>query len=112
MKKLTALLLTVIFAMTIVSALAYEDRFTLDADHCYPNTAVVVEINRYEDIVICVDYAGNEWIFEEVEDWMVGDIVSLMMFDNFTESIRDDIIIIAYYGGYVGVKTAIEWVRH
>ena len=109
MKKLIAIILTAIILTATATACAYEDRFTMNADNLYPNTAIVVALDGYEDLVICVDGAGVEWIFEGVEDWMVGDIVSLLMFDNFTENIRDDVIMVAYYGGYAGVEMAMRW---
>ena len=109
MKTFTAIILALVLTLTAFTACAYEDRFTLDADRLYPNTAIVVDLDAYEDLVFCVDGAGHEWIFEGVEDWMVGDLVSLLMFDNFTEIVTDDVIMVAWYGGFVGEDLAMEW---
>lgn len=109
MKNLTAIALALVIILTAVTACAYEYRYSLDADHCYPNTAVVIEVNHYEDFVRCVDAAGLVWIFPEADDWMEGDLVSLLMFDNFTDSVRDDGIMVAYYGGFAGLELAEEW---
>ena len=53
------------------------------------------------DYVVCLDFNGNEWIFEGAEDWCIHDFASLLMWDNETENIEDDIIINAFYSGYV-----------
>lgn len=110
MKTFTAIALTVMLIMTVFTACAYENRFTLDADNLYPNTAIVIALDSYEDIVICIDGAGHEWIFEGVEDWMIGDLVSLLMFDNFTEIVTDDEIMVAWYGGHVGMSVVKQWI--
>lgn len=65
----------------------------------YTMTAVVVEIDRDADVVTCEDGAGFLWEFYEVDDWRVGDTVALLMNNNGTETIFDDVIVHAYYGG-------------
>lgn len=71
------------------------------ASHLYPRTAVVVAVDYKEDIVTIVDAVGYEWQFTECEDWQVGDMVSLIMDDNGTEGITDDIIMDCLYGGTI-----------
>ena len=39
------------------------------------------------------DFNGNIWIFEGIEDWFIGDICAMMMDNNGTDIIYDDIII-------------------
>ena len=67
----------------------------------YPTTMIVNELDYDENIVICIDFNGNEWAFEEIEDWCIGDIASMIMDDMGTESIYDDTIIMVRYSGYV-----------
>lgn len=65
----------------------------------YADTMVVVEVD--DEWVTCVDYNGNEWAFEnEAGDWLVGDFASVMMYDNCTDIIYDDVIISAKYNGW------------
>ena len=109
MKKLIAIILTAIILTATATACAYEDRFTMNADNLYPNTAIVVVVDGYEDLVTCIDAGGREWTFYGAEDWMPGDLVSLLMFDNFTEYVMDDVIMVAYYGGYAGLELAFRW---
>ena len=67
----------------------------------YPTTMIVNELNYDENTVICIDFNGNEWAFEGIEDWRIGDIASMIMDDMETELIYDDIIIMVRYSGYV-----------
>lgn len=46
------------------------------------------------------DFNGDAWGYiSEDGDWLEGDIVNLIMCDNGTEEIEDDIIIYARYSG-------------
>lgn len=65
----------------------------------YALTTKVAEINNETDTVICIDSNGNKWAFEGVEDWMIGDYCSMIMNDNSTEIIYDDIIVSTRYSG-------------
>lgn len=67
----------------------------------YPMTTMVTDLDKVNDTVTVIDCNGNEWEFSGVEDWMVGDIASLIMLDKGTESIYDDEIITAWYSGTV-----------
>lgn len=67
----------------------------------YAQTMAVVEVVDY-DYVLCVDFNGNEWAFDDVSgDWYVGDMVSCIMYDNGTDIIYDDEIITTNYTGWV-----------
>jgi hypothetical protein len=66
----------------------------------YPLTVQVIELDREDDIVTCVDGAGNGWEFYGVEDWQIGDFASLLMDNNGTpETIYDDVITMTHYAG-------------
>jgi hypothetical protein len=67
----------------------------------YPMTTVVVELDGRTDSVVCVDFNGNEWSFEGIEDWCVGDYATMMMCDNGTSEIHDDIICDVQYDGWL-----------
>ena len=75
----------------------------------YPLTAVVVNFDYDEDVVICADFNGNEWLFAGIEDWMVGDLVSFIMDDFGTDEIFDDAIIDYAYSGWVDLA---DWFEH
>lgn len=95
MKKLTTIAL-----ILILTAIA----LTASAD-VYPMTAKVVEVNYDEDIVTVETFTGFLFSFEGCEDWAEGDCASLIMDDNGTEKILDDVIVMAQYGGW----TLINW---
>lgn len=63
----------------------------------YPMTTVVREIDIKNDVVTVENNNGHLYAFTGVEDWQVGDICSLMLDNNGTESIFDDIILKAIY---------------
>ncbi len=69
----------------------------LNPDNVYSNVAKVIELDRENDIVTCVDGIGYEWEFSGCEDWQINDYVSFVMYDMNTESITDDIIIDLHY---------------
>ena len=67
----------------------------------YPLTAVVVEVNYKEDYILCVDYTGNEWAIDGAEDWMIGDVVAMIMDECGTDEIFDDAIVDSAYCGCI-----------
>lgn len=69
----------------------------LNPDHIYGNVGKVIELDRDNDIVTCIDGVGYVWEFSGCEDWMINDYVSFVMYDMGTESITDDIIIDLHY---------------
>ena len=95
MKKLTAIALILI--LTTIALTAFAD--------VYPMTAEVVEVNYDEDTVTVETFTGFLFSFEGCEDWAEGDCASLIMDDNGTEKIFDDMIVMAQYGGW----TLINW---
>ena len=67
----------------------------------YALTTQVVQVDYENDVVVCQDFNGNLWEFEGTEDWMYGDIASLVMNDMGTPEIYDDEIVAPpRYGGY------------
>lgn len=63
---------------------------------------IIVEINEEEDYATVEDACGLIWEFDEIEDFMVGDLVIMTMWDSNTpESIYDDEIINVVYSGFI-----------
>jgi len=67
----------------------------------YPQTFVVDLINHGQNYMVLVDFNGNEWIWEGVEDFDCGDIVAAIMEERGTPTIYDDEIIMIRYAGYM-----------
>jgi len=124
MKKVIALILAIALVLTLSVSVAetYEEyvirhwgvtwlpedsHLVEDIDiesisiyNLYPSSARVVLVSLYEDIVV-FDDGINQWILEGAEDWQVGDIASLLMFDSFTLDVKDDVVILAWYAGEI-----------
>lgn len=67
----------------------------------YPQAFIVSEVNYEENTILLVNCNGEGWIWEDIEDYEVGDIIAAIMNDSETETIYDDIIIMIQYAGYM-----------
>ena len=83
--------------MTTITALAAAAMITASST-LYPATMTITNITG--DIVTMETSTGHTYEMDGAEDYMVGDLVSLIMNDNGTESITDDAIVSARYAGY------------
>ncbi len=68
-----------------------------DAARIYPATGIVTAINEANDTFTITDSIGFTWEMEGVEDWAIGDACNLLMYNNGTPEIADDIIMQAVY---------------
>ena len=68
----------------------------------YPAAGEVIGTDAVDNIVYVETVDGNTWDFEAdgVEDWLIGDKCALIFFDNGTEEIEDDMIVMARYIGF------------
>ena len=65
----------------------------------YPKAGYIVDINNGS--VVIEDATGNLWETEtDADDWCIGDGVSMIMYNNETETIYDDVIVAARYNGF------------
>lgn len=65
--------------------------------HIYPLSAEITDVNYEDDIITITDYSGEEWVYEGCEDWEIGDGASLIMYNNMTLEIYDDVILTIKY---------------
>lgn len=72
----------------------------------YPATAVVTHVDYESDMVTVRKATGFEYQFEGVEDLVEGDVMSLLMFNNFTAGVADDEVVSARYSGYIAADFA------
>lgn len=72
----------------------------LMVSNIYQTTGIVTEIDKVNDVVTVTNFEGEQFQFEEVEDWLIGDIAQMVMYDNGTEEVEDDEIIDVRYIGY------------
>lgn len=66
----------------------------------YPATGIVTAVGQ--DFIVFTDFNGNEWEYNDPEDWACGDRIAVIMSDNGTpDSIYDDEIMSVRYCGWV-----------
>lgn len=93
MKKITSMI-------TLISImLSAKEGIYLNTTNLYAKTAVVTCTDEETDMVYCLDCNKNIWTFEGIEDWMPGDIVSMIMDTKNTSTIYDDEIVSVTYSG-------------
>lgn len=97
MKKiLCALLIMAMFFAQASGIIAEAKKATSE----YAKVAIVIKVNHKTNVVTCKDYTGNLWKFKGCEDWMIGDIVGMVMNDNGTPNkLKDDKIVNVRYNG-------------
>ena len=105
MKRLICVLLVMIVILTIsVSAATPKAQMqkvpTIAISSVYALAAKVVELDKAQDIVTAMDGNGNLWQFYHCEDWFINDCVILIMDNNGTSIIYDDIILKTLYSNW------------
>jgi len=90
-KVMVLMVLMVVMGMFFSSACA----------EIYPATFVVVDTDADNDLLVLVDFNGNEWTWEGVEDWAIGDMAAAVMDNAGTSIIYDDAIITLHYVGWL-----------
>lgn len=73
----------------------------VDVADCYAKVFVVTAIDYENDVIMLIDFNGDEWCYEGVEDWAVDDIACAIMYNNKTNLIYDDEIISLTYNGFI-----------
>lgn len=66
----------------------------------YPTSAAIVEIDRAADLVTMETATGHIYQMTGAEDYERGDLVALLMWSSYTETITDDVIISARFSGW------------
>lgn len=107
MKKFTKFqTLFIIISLAITAAMADKSICQLynanQQKHLYPLSTTVTQIEN--DTVTVEDSNGNLWSFNGAEDWEINDSCALIMNDNNTKDIRDDVIISTRYQGRMESK--------
>lgn len=101
MKKMISLLTAMLISCNVTTFRTNA----IDIENYYPRTAIVYSFDTKSDTVKVIDFAGEMWEFTEIDDWMIGDIVSMMMYDNNTSLIYDDEIVEIRYSGAISNAT-------
>lgn len=101
--KILCAIIIALAATTVITATI------IAINNFHSRVAMVTEINSDNNIITVTCGNGNMFSFYgECEDWMCGDLCSLIMYDNGTENVYDDKIVNVRYGGYIGLFEEIE----
>ena len=97
------ILTTIIIVMSVVVT-----------NNFYSRVAMITEIDEENNLITVTCGNGNIFSFYDTdEDWYVGDLCSLIMFDSGTEIVYDDKVVCSRYGGYLrlfeGIKRTINY---
>lgn len=89
-----------VFAALAALLLAYIAGQTCMSAHIYPETAVLTSINSAAEEITVTCANGNRFAVRTAsEDWCIGDLCSLLVYDNNTETVEDDKILQIRYSG-------------
>ena len=94
--------LTIVLITTVIASVGclFGTGYTDAKSGLYPETAIIVELDRAENLVTVADVAGNIWEFYGCEDYYEGNLVRMLMYDGGTpNTIYDDEIVIVWYAG-------------
>lgn len=110
MKKLLAVVLTIMMIATPVSAAPTTDGECKDL---YPLTGIVTEVEHMEDtdLITMTTANGNQfsWYADAEDCWSINDLASCIMNSNGTDEVYDDEIVDAHYAG--GLKQFARYAR-
>jgi hypothetical protein len=95
MKKMYMVIVALVLCGILMGVVACAQAET------YPAALMVVDLDEHEDMVIAVDFNGNEWTWTGIEDIFPGDMIAVVMDDQGTETIYDDEIIDLRYCGWI-----------
>lgn len=104
MQKTISLIIAMMIAITsssyvkVANDQAQPDHFAV-LSHYHTRVVRVVDFDYEADMVYAIDGVGHIWSFYGIEDWAVCDWASILLYDNDTRDIRDDVIIKITYGG-------------
>lgn len=109
-RTLSIILLVIVSAMVSACGSSVKENTVQENSNTYPDTGLVYEVNEKENTVSYICQNGNCFAFYGVEDWVVGDLVSVIMDDNGTPEVADDIILNCRYSGWFD-GSVDDWVK-
>ena len=80
---------------------AEEDLDSFPMENYYPLLTRIIDLDYDKDLVTVEDANGFHWQFSGCDDWALGDLCNLLMFDNYTsDRISDDVIVRTLYTNF------------
>lgn len=110
-RTLSIILLVIVSAMvSACGSSVKENTLQENLGNTCPDTGLVYRVSETEDLVEYICQNGNCFAFYGAEDWCVDDIVSVIMDDNGTPEVADDIILDCRYSGWFD-GSVDDWVK-
>ena len=99
----------ILSVIAIVLAMIIAVMFIVTINNFHSRVAMITEIDEENNIITVTCGNGNMFSFYNTDgDWMLGDLCSLIMYDNGTEIVHDDKVVSVRYGGYIELFEEIE----
>lgn len=101
--KITLMTIGIVCSIVVVLGIFYligYESACISKANLYPKSGTVIYVDKDGDVILIEDLAGHRWIYGGAEDWLEGDMVSMIMNSNGTEQIKDDEIIKIQYEGW------------
>lgn len=87
-------------AAILLTALLATSAAAVASSHIYPETAMITQVDELGGTLTARTASGIVFrISAEAEDWMPGDLCSLIMYDRFTPLVTDDTAVCIQYSG-------------
>ena len=100
--KILYIVIVMLVAIIIVGGIIATNNF-------HSRVAMVTEIDNENNIITVTCGNGNMFSFYDAEEnWLCGDLCSLIMYDNGTKIVKDDKVVSARYGGFIELFEEIE----
>lgn len=103
-KKMAAILMVIMMLTGMVLGVPLGKQWMREhttVTDTYPRMGIVTVVDHDNDLITITDSVGFDWLWEGAEDWYEGDLASMIMDTNGTESITDDIIVDISYSGWL-----------
>ena len=93
-------ILIALAAIVLILSIPAPKSYAKAKESIYPNAGIVIELDEPNDLVYFRTFNGQEWCFEGIEDWQIGDYIAVIFSDKGTDTIYDDEIVKVRYIGY------------
>jgi len=101
MKKFQFIAICVLCVLILVVSIKMFNISTVHIPETRISCGIITNIDSNDNSLVIEDLTGNEWVFDDMPNWQLGDVVIIKFNTNHTIMIEDDeIISIEYCGHY------------
>jgi len=112
MKLIKTIITIILLVLCIVNTASASYMGNVPFDECYPETALITELDYDLDMVTCVTFTGTVYHFKGIYDWAEYDLVSMFVWDAETILDKsDDVILMTEVGGWLTDEEAKSWLQ-